>query len=153
MKPANGPNGPNRLNRARPKANVRKGSFNMNISWRKLVLVLAILLATLGAARADEVHLKNGDRITGEVVTMEEDELLFKTSYASEMKIKWSQVASLVTDTPVEVSFQDETMVVGTTKPAKDGGMSLNTVETAEVISFQLDDVKSINPTPPRERC
>jgi putative salt-induced outer membrane protein YdiY len=123
----------------------------MNISWSKLVLVFAIFLAAMGTAQADEVHLKNGDRITGEVVTMEEDKLLLKTSYAGEITIQWDQVASLVTDTPVEVSFQDETMAVGTTRPAKDGKMSLETTETAEVISFQLDEVKSINPKPSEE--
>ena len=123
----------------------------MNISWRKLVFVFAVLLAALGTAQADEVHLKNGDRITGEVVTMEEDKLFLKTSYAGKITINWDQVASIVTDTPVEVSFQDETMVVGTTKPAKEGEISLETVETAEVISFRLDEVKSINPKPPEE--
>lgn len=123
----------------------------MNISWAKRLLVLAILLAAPGTAKADEVHLKNGDRITGEVVTMEEDKLVLKTSYAGEITIEWQQVASIATDTPVEVSFQDETTVVGTTKPAKDGEISLEAVETAELISFQLDEVKSINPKPPEE--
>jgi putative salt-induced outer membrane protein YdiY len=123
----------------------------MNVSWGKFFLVLAILLAAPGTAQADEVHLKNGDRITGEVVTMEEDKLILKTSYAGEITIEWQQVASIVTDTPVEVSFQDETTVVGTTKPAKDGEISLEAVETAELISFQLDEVKSINPKPPEE--
>jgi putative salt-induced outer membrane protein YdiY len=123
----------------------------MNMNWRKLFLVFAILLAAVGTTRADEVHLKNGDRITGEVVTMEEDKLVLKTSYAGEITIKWDQVASMVTDTPVEVSFQDETMVVGTTRPAKDGEIRLEAFETGEMISFQLDEVKSINPKPPEE--
>jgi len=123
----------------------------MNNRLKTLVLVAAVILAAIGTARADEVHLKNGDRITGEVVTMEEDKLVLKTSYAGEITIQWDEVASMATDAPVEVSFQDETTVVGTTKPAKDGEMSLKTAETAEVISFQLDEVKSINPKSPEK--
>jgi putative salt-induced outer membrane protein YdiY len=123
----------------------------MNISCRKLVLVFTVVLAALGTAEADEVRLKNGDRITGQVVTMEEDRLVLKTGYAGEITIQWDQVGSMVTDTPVEVSFQDETTAVGTTRPAKDGGMRLNAVDTAEVIPFQLGDVKSINPKPAKK--
>jgi putative salt-induced outer membrane protein YdiY len=133
-------------------AYIQHGSFNMNMSWKKIVLVSAILLAALGTAEADEVHLMNGDRITGEVVTMEDDKLVFRTSYAGEITIKWRQIDSIVTDTPVEVSFQDETTVIGTTKPAKDGGMRLESTETTDVISFRLDDVKAINPKLPEER-
>lgn len=52
----------------------------MNISWRKLVLVFALLFTAVGTPEADEVHLKNGDHITGEVVTTEEDKLVLNVS-------------------------------------------------------------------------
>ena len=43
--------------------------------------ILMILL--MSYAHADEVIMKNGDRLQGEVVSMEAGKLIFKTPYAS----------------------------------------------------------------------
>ena len=46
-------------------------------------LILMVLL--MGYAHADEVIMKNGDRLKGEVVFMEAGKLIFKTPYANRM--------------------------------------------------------------------
>jgi hypothetical protein len=40
-----------------------------------------------GNSLADEVRLKNGDKLTGQVVRMEEEKLVLKTTYAGEIAI------------------------------------------------------------------
>jgi len=69
-----------------------------------------VALAVAGAAahaQADTVALRNGDRITGEVVRKEDGTLLVRTSYAGELRIRWQDVASVITDKPVRI-LQDD---------------------------------------------
>jgi putative salt-induced outer membrane protein YdiY len=73
-------------------------------------LALMVLLLVCGAARADEVLLANGDRLTGTVVRKEGDELVFKTAYAGEIKIKWSQVVRVATEAPMALVLSDQSL-------------------------------------------
>ncbi len=65
-------------------------------------------------AHADEVVLANGDRLTGTVVRKEGDDLIFRTSYAGELKIAWSQVQRLVADAPMPLVLSDQRVVSST---------------------------------------
>jgi putative salt-induced outer membrane protein YdiY len=109
-------------------------------------MVVLSMLIMAGYVRADEVRLKNGDHLTGEVVTMENDKLILKTSYAGEIKISWKEVASIQTDAPIAVILNDESALKGITQPADGGKMKLDTEKFDA--SFSLADVKSINPKP-----
>lgn len=51
----------------------------------------------------DHVNLKNGDRITGEIISMEENTLKVKNFYAGEVTIHWKDVASVISQTPLSV--------------------------------------------------
>jgi putative salt-induced outer membrane protein YdiY len=73
-------------------------------------LAFLILLLVFGAARADEVILANGDRLTGTVVRKEGDELIFKTSYAGEIKIAWGQVVRVTTEHPMSLVLSDQSL-------------------------------------------
>ena len=44
-------------------------------------MIIVIFAAGPKAVRADEVRLKNGDRISGTIVTMENNVLTIRTSY------------------------------------------------------------------------
>jgi putative salt-induced outer membrane protein YdiY len=66
--------------------------------------VLASTLLALSAAaslRADTVVLKNGDRLTGTAVKLDDGKLTFKTAYADAISIAWDQVTSLTTSQPL----------------------------------------------------
>ena len=52
-----------------------------------IMITVAFLIA--GNSLADEVRLKNGDKLTGQVVRMVENKLIFKTTYAGEITIAW----------------------------------------------------------------
>jgi putative salt-induced outer membrane protein YdiY len=71
------------------------------------ILILALLV---GAARADEVFLANGDRLTGTVVRKEGDELIFRTGYAGEIKIAWSQVVRVTSEEPMALILSDQSL-------------------------------------------
>ena len=64
-----------------------------------LFLVFACVLA------ADQVTLKNGDRITGDVVKKDAKTLVLKTPDIGTLSIPWEKVQSLKTDKPVNVVY------------------------------------------------
>lgn len=74
---------------------------------RSIALVF-ILAAISTAVFADQVVLKNGDRLTGNIVSKRGNTLTFNTSYAGELKIDWDEVAQLNTDQPVDVMLKDD---------------------------------------------
>jgi len=57
--------------------------------------------------------MKNGDRLKGTVVSMTLGKLVFKTSYAGEITIKWDQVAKLTTEKPLEIYLRNEETLMG----------------------------------------
>lgn len=80
----------------------------------KLVISALIVGGLLsGEVLADEVILKNGDRLTGEVVTLEVNKLILKTSYAGEIFIDWSKVEKIEVDNPVEVLLKNDVSLSG----------------------------------------
>jgi putative salt-induced outer membrane protein YdiY len=64
--------------------------------------LLSSLLSS-SVALADTVVLKNGDRISGEVVRMEDSSLLVKTSALGDVKVKWAAVAEVTSEKPMHV--------------------------------------------------
>ena len=71
---------------------------------RRLCLFFVVVLLPVCSALADQVTLRNGDRITGEVVRLENNNLVMKSAAMGEVKIKWDAVALLSTDKPVHVT-------------------------------------------------
>jgi len=91
---------------------------------------------------ADEIHLINGDRITGKFIKMQANQLIFETDYAGRVSINWQKVAQLITDKPVKVILSDG-------KILETSDMKANTPvmypEKKENDEFSLTQVVSIN--------
>lgn len=112
------------------------------------IVLLLFLALTCKYSNADEIYLKNGDRISGKILNMEDNKLLIKTSYSGEISITWSEVINLNTDHEISVLLSDDTRINGNTKKAENGKMSLSNGKIVETVSFPLSDVKTINPAP-----
>jgi putative salt-induced outer membrane protein YdiY len=85
----------------------------------------------LSAAWADQIVLKNGDRVTGGVVKKDGKTLTVKTDQLGAVAIPWDQVQSIATEKPVTVVLQDGRTVKGTLSTA-DANLVIAT-ETAKV--------------------
>ncbi|MGH7257387.1 MAG: DUF481 domain-containing protein, partial [Nitrospiraceae bacterium] len=70
-------------------------------------LVLAVIGWTPALTWADEVDVRNGDRLTGEVVKMEDNILTLETEYG-EMKIDWGKVVRVTSTKPMKVRVPGE---------------------------------------------
>ncbi|MEJ2730133.1 MAG: hypothetical protein P8185_16795 [Deltaproteobacteria bacterium] len=67
------------------------------------IITFCGIFSALCPAIADELHLSNGDVITGQIIRMEENKLIFKTGYAGEISVIWSDVINLISDDPIRV--------------------------------------------------
>ncbi|MEH6546758.1 MAG: DUF481 domain-containing protein, partial [Sneathiella sp.] len=108
-------------------------------------IFLATLLSVSMAAQADEVFLKNGDKLTGTVISKAEDKLVFETTYAGKVEINWADISRLTTDQAVRIQLDDDKMLEGPlTAPADN---KLEVVDTAAgAKAIDLDQVAAINP-------
>ncbi|MBN8733731.1 MAG: DUF481 domain-containing protein [Acidobacteria bacterium] len=79
-------------------------------SLRRLLYSFFLLSLFL---HADQITLKNGDRLTGSIVKSDEKELILKTEFAGEVKILWSAITGLTAEQPVTVTLKDGQTIVG----------------------------------------
>ena len=71
-------------------------------------IVTAVLVAAAGLA--DQITMKDGDRITGSVVKKDGDAVTIKSKNFGEVKLKWSEVVDIRTDQTLNVLLGDETV-------------------------------------------
>jgi putative salt-induced outer membrane protein YdiY len=121
-------------------------SHHLSIGARSCsMVVFAVLCVFSGHVHADEVFLKNGDKLTGTVVSKAKDKLVFETKYAGKIKINWADISRLTTVDPVRIQLGENKMLEGPlTSPAEDTLAIADTVEGAEQVP--LADVAAINP-------
>lgn len=70
---------------------------------------MLLLLFVVPDIQADQVIVKNGDRLSGTVIRMTRTELRLRTPYAGVLNIAWDQVREVRTDRPLRVTFDDGT--------------------------------------------
>lgn len=78
------------------------------------------------AANAEQITLKNGDKITGAVVKSDGKTLVVKTDYAGELTISWDSIQDLSSDKKLFVATSDKKIVSGTVA-TKDGNLVVTT--------------------------
>lgn len=104
-------------------------------------LSLALLLpCTL--LRADQVTLKNGDRLTGSVLKFDGKNLIFKSEYAGPVTLPWDAVTTVTSTAPLHLGLQDGQTVVGIVSTDA-GNFQIQTENTGTVVAVR-ETVKSI---------
>src|SRR5947209_13841944 len=77
-----------------------------------IILFVSILFCNL--AQADQIVMKNGDRVTGSIVKKAGKEIVIKTDQFGVVTTSWDQVASVTATTPVIVVLQNGKTIQGT---------------------------------------
>jgi putative salt-induced outer membrane protein YdiY len=70
-----------------------------------------LLLAT--AIRADQVTLKNGDRLSGKIVSSDAKTLLLKSEFAGDVTIQWGAITAIESTENVTLTLKDGTRLSG----------------------------------------
>ena len=83
-------------------------------------------------ALADQVVLKNGDRLTGAVVKSDGKELVIKTESAGEVTVQWSAIQELNSSEPLHVESKEGQKIQGTVK-TEDGKIAVQTTDKGQV--------------------
>jgi putative salt-induced outer membrane protein YdiY len=112
-------------------------------------LVFSILFAFLmpGAALADVVYLKNGDRISGKVQRMGDEKLEIETPYADTVKIDRAEIISIETDEAVDVMVKGGSVSKARLERVPDGGVTLQGSGDASAAAIPIDKLAYINPS------
>jgi putative salt-induced outer membrane protein YdiY len=96
------------------------------------------------SANADEVRLKNGDRLSGRVLSMQAGKLALKTSYAGEINIHWAEIINITTDESIHVVLIDGSSVKGISVSSVENKIKLESEHIQETVSIEMVNVKSI---------
>src|ERR1700730_2253952 len=94
-----------------------------------LVLSVGILCTTVFA---DQIRLKNGDRLTGSIIKSDKDSLSMKTEFAGEVKVQWETVEGISSTQPLYIALKDGQTIVGIVKTI-DGKIEIQTTEAGKV--------------------
>ena len=81
---------------------------------RQLTFLAALVYALIPCnVLADQVSLKNGDRLSGTIVKSDGKTLVLHTDYAGDLTVKWDAVQGIQSGEPLHVELQDGKTAVG----------------------------------------
>jgi putative salt-induced outer membrane protein YdiY len=121
-------------------------------------VALIVLIGLASAAFADQITLKNGDRITGTVVKSDGKTVVLHTEAAGDVTFQFAAIAQIITEKPLHVALKNGQTVVGPIKTSDDKidvtpttGPPVET-PTTDVVAIrndadQLAYEKSLHPT------
>ena len=115
----------------------------LNMMKPIIAAIIGILLAA--TASADVLVLKNGDRITGEIKRIWDNEITIEPEYSDEFDVDLPIIAYIESDRDFEIDLQDGTNVIASfAGAAEDGDQVITTdVDALEVPLaqiFELDE-------------
>jgi len=116
--------------------------------WKYQVEFFGILMAFIFCfhpAIADEICMKNGDRITGTVVSAKEGKLTLETSYAGNITIKMEEIESIETESTLTLRFQEDETVLKGKLTTEDGKLQLLPCTEADATCIPMQRIRTIN--------
>jgi hypothetical protein len=111
---------------------------------RRLLILSLLSLSLTAVIHADQVTLKNGDRLTGKIVKTDDGAktLLIKTDLAGDVSVSFDAVTDIVSSQPLHLTLSDGRVIAGTVKTA-DGKWQVDSAAAGEV-SAPRESVKAV---------
>lgn len=103
---------------------------------------LIFILIFCSQVFADQIFLKNGDRLTGKIVKKDGDKIVISTEAAGDVTIAWAAVEKIASDAPLAVELADGELVKGVVA-AEEGKITVVT-ETAGTISVEKESIATV---------
>jgi len=120
-------------------------AFRAFVRTRFRTLASAGLVVLLGATHvfaADEVLMKNGDRVTGEIIKKDGDTLTIKSVHFGTITLPWAEIENVKADQPLNVELVDGETLKATIQ-GSDGNIQVaapattRTVPQTEVVAIR----------------
>jgi hypothetical protein len=117
-------------------------SFLFRVTFFTLLMFTCL---TAWAAKTDVVYMKNGDRLTGEVKSLQRGLLHFKTDHMGTVLIEWEDIREVVSDTGQSIELINGQRFYGPlTKPDNEDMVAITTEQGT--VGMSIDDVISMYP-------
>jgi putative salt-induced outer membrane protein YdiY len=107
-------------------------------------IFLTLNLLHINPLMADELSLKNGDRISGNILNMSDSQVVIKTSYAGEITVKWAEIENVKTDQKIAVMLKNGIEYIGNILEAGKGLIKLNSSGKNKAPSLAIEEIKMI---------
>ena len=104
--------------------------------------VALIVLVAAVPALADQVSLKNGDRLTGTIVQSDGKTLVLHTEYAGDLTVKWDAIKGIDSSEPLRVQLPDGKTVVGPVSTSDD---TVKVATASGEVAAPVGGVKSLS--------
>lgn len=117
----------------------------MGISRKLSAAVLIMFIFVVYPAEADEILLKNGDKITGTIINKTGDTLEIKTEYSDKISIKWGAIESFSATEPVLLTFKNKEEMTGTTEIAPENSLAVKKEGVYLTEPIPLAEIEEIN--------
>ena len=105
----------------------------------RLALFVIVFSLLPGSVFADQLLMKNGDIISGNISKIVDGKVFIKPGYADEYAINMDEVISIEADTPFDVELVDGRQIEGQFAGAKDGEQTLIVDENP--MNFGISDL------------
>ena len=110
----------------------------------KSVFCPAIALSASPFAAADVLYLKNGDRITGTIKRIWDDEVTIEPEYSDEFQVDLPLVARIESDRDFEIEMPDGSDVVAKMQGTDDDGNQLLVID-GESVAVPLGELREVD--------
>lgn len=116
--------------------------------WYRMLIAVVCLTLFVQSGYADEIVLKNGDRLTGKIVHLVDGKLVFKSDVAGEVTVELSNIQTFSSAEPVTVNLKDSTGFTQKVVGSEAGRFAVEGSEDLKAQQFAVADIVSINPPP-----
>jgi len=108
---------------------------------RRSLLCAVFFLSLAVAAAADQVTLKNGDRLTGSIVSADGKTLVLKSEFAGDVNISWDAVTNIDSTQSLNLTLKDGKRVSGKVS-TQDGKFVIASAEpvSKDTVTFIRND-------------
>ena len=115
----------------------------MKVKTRQSIALITVLFLAPAAVNADVLHLKNGDRITGTIKRIWDDEVTIEPEYSDEFAVDLPLVDRIDSDRDFEIQMPDGTDVVGRMQGVDADGKQVIEID-GETVSVALSALREV---------
>ena len=116
-------------------------------SHQRMLITAALVIGTVHSAFAGDVLLRNGDHITGKILSLTGGELVVASKVAGELTIDVKNVKTFSSDEALRIRIRDERPFESRVTTAPDGKIEVRRSPAAAPELIAIGDVTEINPT------
>ena len=110
----------------------------------RLFSVLLAVCAVFSCASADQVSLRNGDRLSGRIVKSDRESMTMKTEFLGDVTIQWAAIEEITSDQQLFVTSAGGQVLVGVVSTRGDDFMvRISSSSTVPVTKTLVESVRS----------